>query len=121
MGSALDIWTAYREGVFGAQRAPWLGYFMVLEDCEKSSVPVRARSPHFDVREEFANASYKRRYELFCNKLVLERQYSAACFMVTDYNYGAPTCCCTAENLSLKEFLFSMLGAVAVHREEWRI
>ena len=29
MGTALDLWTAYREGVFGAQKAPWLGYFMV--------------------------------------------------------------------------------------------
>ena len=49
MGSALDIWTAYREGVFGTQTAPWLGYFMVLEDCRKSNEPIRVRSPHFPV------------------------------------------------------------------------
>jgi hypothetical protein len=26
LGSALDIWTAYREGAFGDSSAPWLGY-----------------------------------------------------------------------------------------------
>ena len=30
MGTALDLWTAYREGVFGTQPAPWIGYFLVL-------------------------------------------------------------------------------------------
>ena len=83
MGTALDIWTAYREGVFGDQRAPWLGYFMVLEDCRKSNEPVRVRSPHFAVLEEFIDASYKERYEIFCDKLLLERQYSSACFANT--------------------------------------
>lgn len=29
MGTALDLWTAYREGVFGTQNAPWLGYFIL--------------------------------------------------------------------------------------------
>ncbi|MBQ1992503.1 MAG: restriction endonuclease, partial [Clostridia bacterium] len=76
MGSALDIWTAYREGVFGEQRAPWLGYFMLLEDDYKSNIPVRIRSPHFPVLEEFIDTSYKERYEIFCSKLLLERQYS---------------------------------------------
>lgn len=58
MGSAVDIWTAYREGVFGIQKSPWLGYFMLLEDCKKSNEPVRVRSPHFPVLKEFNDASY---------------------------------------------------------------
>ena len=69
MGSALDIWTAYREGAFGAQSAPWLGYFMVLEDCEKSSLPVKNRAPHFPVLKEFDNTSYKQRYEYSAKSL----------------------------------------------------
>ena len=85
MGTALDIWTAYREGVFGVSAAPWLGYFMVLEDCIKSSEPVRVRSPHFTVLKEFVDASYKERYEIFCDKLLLERQYNAACFATTAF------------------------------------
>lgn len=115
MGSALDIWTAYREGVFGTQRAPWLGYFMVLEDCQKSNEPVRVRSPHFPVLREFIDASYKERYEIFCSKLLLERQYSAACFTTTSKTddgiyYGFPK-----QELSCKEFIISMLGAAVSH------
>ena len=71
MGSALDIWTAYREGVFGVQKAPWLGYFLILEDCSKSNEPVRVNSLHFPVLKEFIDASYKERYEIFCSKLLL--------------------------------------------------
>ena len=115
MGSALDIWTAYREGVFGNQRAPWLGYFMLLEDCKESNVAVRVRSPHFPVLEEFVDASYKERYEIFCNKLLLDRKYSSACFITSgasdcDIFYDFPQ-----QSLSCKEFLLSMLGAAMAH------
>lgn len=113
MGSALDIWTAYREGVFGCQPAPWLGYFMVLEDCEKSTLPVKVRSPHFDVLNEFADASYKKRYEIFCSKLLLERQYSAACFLTTQSGQGGGACYSfPKDDLSCRSFIISMLGAV---------
>jgi hypothetical protein len=40
--------------------------------------------PHFSVREEFRGASYARRYELFCQKLIRERFYDAACFLLSD-------------------------------------
>ena len=115
MGSALDIWTAFREGVFGTQRAPWLGYFMVLEDCQKSNEPIKVRSPHFPVLREFIDTSYKERYEIFCSKLLLERQYNAACFTTTGiigdkiyYDFPRQELCC-------KEFILSMLGAAVSH------
>lgn len=115
MGSALDIWTAYREGVFGTQRAPWLGYFMVLEDCRKSNEPVRVRSPHFPVLREFIDASYKERYEIFCSKLLLERQYSAACFTTTSITNNGIYYDFPREELSCKEFIVSMLAAAVSH------
>ena len=115
MGTALDIWTAYREGVFGTQQAPWLGYFMVLEDCAKSNEPVRVRSPHFPVLKEFCNASYKQRYQIFCDKLLRERQYSAACLMSTSYMDGTATYGFPSEHLSLYMFITSMLSAALVH------
>lgn len=115
MGSALDIWTAYREGVFGAQSAPWLGYFMVLEDCRKSNEPVRVRSPHFPVLEEFIDASYKERYELFCRKLLLERQYSAACFATTSYSEDGIYYVFPNDYLSCHNFIVSMLSAALAH------
>lgn len=115
MGSALDLWTAYREGVFGNQIAPWLGYFMVLEDCPKSNEPVRVRSPHFNVLKEFVDASYKDRYEIFCNKLLLERQYSAACFTTTSKTSTGLTYAFPSENLSFQSFTYSMLSAALAH------
>lgn len=116
MGSALDLWTAYREGVFGTQNPPWLGYFMLLEDCPRSAAPVKVRSPHFDVLDEFVDTSYQKRYEIFCGKLLLERQYSAACFMTTGVGRdGSISARCPNPALSYQSFIASMLGAVVSH------
>lgn len=87
MGSALDFWTAYREGAFGTQR-PWLGYLFLLEDCPSCTRPVAAREPHFPVLPEFRNTSYAQRYQIFCRKLVLERHYDAACFLMSGMEAG---------------------------------
>ena len=35
IGSATDIWVAYREGRFAKSPAPFLGYFFLLEDCDR--------------------------------------------------------------------------------------
>ncbi|NJR74562.1 MAG: restriction endonuclease [Scytonema sp. CRU_2_7] len=87
MGAALDIWTAYREGVFGdAPPPPWLGYLFVLEDCPASHASVQVAEPHFSVLPEFRGASYAKRYELFCQKMMRERHYNAACFLMADRN-----------------------------------
>jgi len=84
MGSALDLWTAYREEVFLASPQPFLGYFFMLEDCAASNRPVKVREPHFKVFPEFVGASYKKRYEIFCRKLILERHYTSAAFITSD-------------------------------------
>ncbi len=89
MGSALDLWTAFREGAFGDAPAPWLGYMLLLEDCDASRRPVSPREPHFEVFPEFKQASYARRYELFCQKLVRERHYSATALLLSDREGGA--------------------------------
>ena len=121
MGSALDIWTAYREGAFGNQEAPWLGYFMVLEDCNRSNTPIRISSPHFAVFPEFEGSSYKDRYEIFCNKLVLERQYNSACFITTglDAEY-TPFFDCPEDHLSYYRFITSLLSNVIARIYEIR-
>lgn len=84
LGSATDLWAAYREGAFRESPRPWLGYFMLLEETPGSTSPVGVSEPHFRVFEEFREASYARRYELFCQKLVRERLYDAACFLLSD-------------------------------------
>jgi hypothetical protein len=88
MGSALDLWTAFREGAFNGGRQPFLGYFFMLEDCEASNRPVRVKEPHFKVFPEFVGASYMKRYEIFCRKLVLERHYTTSSFIVSDSSQG---------------------------------
>jgi len=67
IGSALDLWTAFREGAFNAGMQPFLGYFFMLEECPGSNRPVRVKEPHFKVFPEFTDASYKKRYELVCS------------------------------------------------------
>jgi hypothetical protein len=79
IGSSVDIWTAYREGLFGPSPRPFLGYFFLLEDCPRVHSPVRLAQPHFKADQIFQGASYIKRYELLCRRLVLERNYDAAC------------------------------------------
>jgi hypothetical protein len=88
MGSALDLWTAFREGAFNGGIQPFLGYFFMLEDCKASNRPIRVKEPHFNVLPEFVGASYMKRYELFCRKLILERHYTAASFIASDEETG---------------------------------
>ena len=88
MGSALDLWTAYREGAFSPSPQPWLGYLFLLEDCDASRKPVKVREPHFKVFAEFRNASYAKRYELFCQKLVRERHYNSVSFLLSNADDG---------------------------------
>lgn len=111
LGTAMDIWTAYREGAFSTSPAPWLGYLLLLEDCPESRRPVSVREPHFSVFSEFINASYSKRYELFCRKLVRERQYNSVCFITgnrkdadLEENYAEP-----AKDLSADQFLAGLL------------
>lgn len=92
MGSALDLWTAYREGAFNKTARPWLGYVFLLEECAGSQSPVKVKETHFKVFPEFVGASYQGRYELFCRKLVRERHYNAAAFMTSDNKTGLKGC-----------------------------
>lgn len=78
IGTAHDLWTAYREGAFGKQPRPFVGWLMMIEDAPKSRSPVRESSPHFPVFEEFKGASYLERYDLLCQRLVREQLYTTA-------------------------------------------
>jgi len=88
LGSATDLLTAYREGAFKPSQKPWLGWLMLLEDTGKSQSPVRVAEPHFEVFPEFKDASYAKRYELFCERLIRERLYDASCLLLSDRSQG---------------------------------
>lgn len=111
MGSAVDIWTAFRERAYLDSAQPFLGYFFMLEDCEASNRPVGVQEPHFKVLPEFRDASYMKRYELFCRKLVLERHYTATAFITSTIQDGLRGAYKTpAEDLSVERFVKMLMG-----------
>lgn len=78
LGTAVGLWTAYREGAFGERSRLFVGWLMLVEECEGSRLPVRESSPHFPVFKDFEKASYSTRYNILCRKLVQEQLYTTA-------------------------------------------
>ncbi len=111
IGSATDIWVAYREGRFGSAPAPFLGYFFLLEDCDRVKAPVRNQEPYFKVDPAFEKASYSKRYELLARRLVLERVYSAACLLMAT-NASPTQITQPAEDLNFQRFVAALRGHV---------
>lgn len=89
IGTAHDLWTAYREGAFGEQPRPFVGWLMMVEDAPESRRPVRDSSPHFPVLPEFQGASYLMRYDILCQRLVREQLYTTACLLASPRNAAA--------------------------------
>jgi hypothetical protein len=114
IGTAHDLWTAYREGAFGENTRPFVGWMMMLEDCKGSCSPVRDASPHFKLFPEFAGASYAERYNIMCRKLMQEQLYSAASVIVSSRpasNTGEYSE--LSELTGLKTFVTSLAGHIA--------
>ena len=111
IGSATDIWVAYREGRFGKSPTPFIGYFFLLEDGDRVNTPVRNKESYFKVDPVFDKASYSKRYELLARRLVLERVYSAACFVMAT---NSPRTVITqpAEDLNFQRFVAALRGHV---------
>ena len=82
IGVGLDLATAYREGAFGDNPRPFVGWLMLLEDCERSNSPVSCLTPHFPVFSEFKNASYAERYHILCKRMMQENIYDAAVLLL---------------------------------------
>lgn len=104
LGSALDFWTANREKAFNISnysgtdsftdiisdhKQPFLGYLMMLEDCNASTTSVRVEESHYKVFNEFKNTSYAKRYQILCEKLVQENLYSSAALILSKRDEGS--------------------------------
>ena len=65
---------------------------------------------------QFVDASYSKRYELFCRRLVLERHYDSATFLMSAANsglngdYSEP-----ANDLTFQRFANTLVAHVAAH------
>lgn len=120
IGTTQDLWTAYREGAFGRAPRPWLGWVMLLEDCAKSTNPVKVLEPHFEVFPEFRGASYAGRYELLFRRLTREKLLDRAAFIMSPkdgagaYSEPAP------DDLGMKPFLAGLLGHAISYEESLR-
>lgn len=89
VGSATDIWTAYREGAFQTSPRLVLGYAFLLEEADASLRPVSVREKHFPVFSEYRGVSYAVRCEESVRRLVRERCYDTACFLLSNRKAGA--------------------------------
>lgn len=114
VGSAADLWVAHHHGAYGDNppdshgasyvsdpspllhpdiqrdpRPPFLGWMMLLEDCTKSTSPVRCEEPNYKVFAEFRGASYALRYQILCERLVERQLYGAAALVLSRQDDGA--------------------------------
>ncbi len=114
IGTAHDLWTAYREGAFGKQPRPFIGWMMMVEDAPESRRPVTDRSPHFSVFPEFHGASYLKRYDILCQRLIQENLYAAASVLTSSRtavktgNYDE-----LSQLTGLKTFITTLAGHIA--------
>jgi hypothetical protein len=114
IGTSHDLWTAYREGAFGKQERPFVGWLMVVEDAPASRSPVRDRSPHFPVFEDFDGASYLKRYDILCQKMVKEQLYSSASLVATPRTAVADGAYSELSSMTgLRSFVASLAGHIA--------
>ena len=88
LGLSRDFWISYREKVFGVVEAPWLGYFFFLEESEESCNPVTLSKSLFPPMNVFIDTSYLRRYEILCERLMLERDYNATALVISKQASG---------------------------------
>lgn len=134
VGSAKDIWTAYREGRFGQDAPPpFLGYLFLLEERDNVKLPVTNKEPYFKVDPAFRGeaytaknglvkykgVTYAERYGLLCRRLVLERIYNAACFMMAT-NSRSTVISQPAHDLTFARFTAALRGHAVTFLESQR-
>ena len=114
IGTAHDLWTAYREGAFGKQPRPFVGWMMLVEDAAASRAPVRDSSPHFPVFTEFQGASYLKRYDVLCQRLMQEQLYSTAALMTSPRTASSSgEYAHLSDMTSFRTFVTSLAGHIA--------
>ncbi|MEZ5991632.1 MAG: PaeR7I family type II restriction endonuclease [Planctomycetota bacterium] len=119
VGVGHDFEIALREGAFKTRGPrPWVGWVMLLEDCDKVKSTVRVSEPHFDVFKEFKAASYAKRYELLLRRLVAEKLYDSAALLLAS-EQGGPRGKYTepATDIGMHQFLAGLAGHVTAHLE----
>lgn len=121
IGAAHDLWTAYREGAFGEQPRPFVGWLVLVEDAEGSRRSVSDAVSHFPVFREFEGSSYADRYNILCRKLVQERLYSAASVLMSPRSAESDGIYTEmSEMTGLRTFVAGLAGHVAAEKARAR-
>jgi len=115
LGTAVDLWTAYREGAFGKEATrPFVGWLMLVEDAPESRSTVRDTSPHFELFPEFRGVSYLDRYNILCHKLAQERLYTTTTVLTSPRTASTTGDYIELSELtSLKTFVTAFAGHIA--------
>ncbi|RAX09058.1 PaeR7I family type II restriction endonuclease [Photorhabdus bodei] len=111
---AVKAFWGNREAAFGKQPRPFVGWMMMVEDAPEFRKSVRDSSPHFPVFEEFKGASYLKRYDLLCQRLVQEQLYTTAAVIAAERSaVNTGDFAELSSMTSLKTFVAALAGHVA--------
>jgi len=117
IGAAADLWVAHHQGAYrdpptpfpdgvmvvsepdpvlnptiqSDPRPPFLGWLMLLEESAGSMHAVGVTEPHYSVFPEFKGASYAKRYQILCERLVERQLYGAAALVLSKGETGLAT------------------------------
>jgi uncharacterized protein YdbL (DUF1318 family) len=111
---AVDLQAAFRRGAFGEYTRPFVGYLGLLEDSPASRAPIKDISPNFPLVAEYRNASYAKRYDILCKKLIMERLYTAATVILSPRSASKSGAYSEMSDMTgLKAFVTTLAGHIA--------
>jgi hypothetical protein len=117
IGSATDLRTAFQYNVFKQSNPPWLGFLVVLEDSsELHEINDRNKPKDFEYMEIFHQASFGKRWEILCDRLIKEQKYNAACIILTDRESSAKKMYVTPnKELDVIKFFLSFAASIELY------
>ncbi|AGJ56262.1 MULTISPECIES: PaeR7I family type II restriction endonuclease [Streptomyces] len=89
LGSAIDLRHAALAELYPGEE-PWLGYFFIMQDEEGSRRPVKPAKGALPVEQIWHGKSYQERFGVFCQRLMSERLYDAACYITSSASNPKP-------------------------------
>jgi len=90
LGNAIDLDQAYQAGLAGREK-PWLGYFFLMDDAEKSRCECTPRAhPALKLAAEWASLSFQERFAIAGKRLIDEGLYDAVCYVTASPTDPSP-------------------------------
>ncbi|MCI3223810.1 PaeR7I family type II restriction endonuclease [Streptomyces sp. NP-1717] len=89
LGSAVDLRRAALAELYPREK-PWLGYFFIMQDGEGSRRPVKTAKGSLPPEEIWQGTSYQDRFGIFCERLMAEQLYDAACYVTSSAESPKP-------------------------------